>query len=117
MPCRSAAFLYPEEMPPSEIVNLTGLVLNVIGTIAVGIAASKYMLCVQTALLAAEVTTAALLDPSQNVPHFVNLDKQRDKYFKKMGRWTALGLGVVVLGFLLQLIASPSVWKLLPGQS
>jgi hypothetical protein len=48
---------------------------------------------------------------------FTGLDKNRDKYYGSMRILLPIGFAIIAIGFALQVIASPTVWKLITGQS
>jgi len=86
------------------MITFIGLLLNLIGTLIVSVAANTYMLCVHTALLAQELTTQANLSNSQVVPVFTGLEQSREKELKKSSIWVRVGLWIIAVGFVLQVI-------------
>jgi hypothetical protein len=101
-----------EFMKVDEILNLIGLVMNLLGTIVAGVSAGSFLTSVCAALSATEVTLQTLFSQARGIPLFVNMDKSRDKAFKSMARWTTTGLVLIGLGFLIQVTALPTVVKM-----
>jgi hypothetical protein len=94
------------------IINLIGLVLNLIGTIAVCFSAGSLLTQIHTALMAHQVTLEADLGGHRDVPVFTGLDEGRAKELKLTDTRLKTGLWIIVAGFILQAVAA--VAPLLP---
>jgi hypothetical protein len=86
------------------MIAFIGLILNLLGTLIVSVAANTYMVCVHTALLAQELTTQSHLGSSRVVPVFTGLEKNREKELKKSSTWVRVGLFIIAVGFVLQAV-------------
>jgi len=94
------------------IVNLIGLVLNFAGTIIVSVCAGSFMKCVHDDIEAHQVTLQALVHGEQRIPHVVGLDEARERELVKSAKHLRFGLGLIVVGYLLQAIALiPNILK------
>jgi hypothetical protein len=87
-------------------LTIVGLVLNLIGTLMVTLGSGGLMQHVHNALFAHQTTIEALASPQPGVPVFTGLDERRDRALKRSGRVVAVGLWLVVLGFVAQVIAA-----------
>ncbi|MBI2812957.1 MAG: hypothetical protein HYX71_01575 [Opitutae bacterium] len=88
------------------IINLIGLVLNLVGTIIVSLSAGSLMTRVHTALVAHQTTLEAYLGGERNIPLFTGLDKGREEEVRRSGTRLRVGLWLIVLGFILQALAA-----------
>jgi len=59
-----------------------------------------------------EMTLREYLDQSQIVPAFADTEESRRKYLSRSTFWLHLGIFLIVLGFFLQVFASPTVYAL-----
>jgi hypothetical protein len=93
-----------------NIINLIGLVLNIVGTVIVSISGGGLLRSFHTSLMATETTLAAYLSNQRDIPLFTGLDSTREKQMNAGQKWLTFGLIIVVLGFILQVAAlAPSV--------
>jgi hypothetical protein len=88
------------------IINLIGLVLNLIGTIVVCFSAGSLLTQIHTALMAHQVTLEADLGGHRAVPVFTGLDEGRAKELKLTNTRLRIGLWIIVVGFVLQAVAA-----------
>jgi len=90
-----------------QIVNLIGLVLNLVGTLIVSFSAGKLFTRIHTALTAHQLTLEHLLRPGEvNVPLFHGLDAGRGEEVKLADKKLVGGLIIICVGFVLQAIAA-----------
>jgi hypothetical protein len=88
------------------MLNLIGLVLNVLGTIIAGVSARRVSVCIHTALMAHQVTLEAYFSQQRGIPLFTGLDATREREMKSANRALYCGLFLVVVGFVLQAVAA-----------
>jgi hypothetical protein len=84
------------------IINVAGLILNIVGTIIVSVCGGGLLTTIHTALIAHQVTLHAYLTGERNIPLFTGLDESRERQMKKSQRWLVSGLILIAIGFALQ---------------
>lgn len=92
-------------MAISEILNASGILLNLTGSIILAVSLSKYLTALHGSIVFHDLTIKALLDRSANVPVATGVDKLLTKGVKDGRRRTKLGLIVLLLGFVIQLVS------------
>src|SRR5260370_36966433 len=79
-----------------EIINLVGLVLNLVGSIFIGVSAGSLFTQIHTALMAHQTTLETYLNPQQqNVPLFTGLEKNREEELKRTRYRLALAIWLI----------------------
>jgi hypothetical protein len=86
-------------------MNLIGLILNVLGTIAVSVSSGRWMTCVHTGLMAHGTTLETAFAGDGGIPIFVGLDESRCREMRRATLLLRYGLWAVVAGFVLQALA------------
>jgi hypothetical protein len=98
------------------LATFLGLVLNLIGTVIVGLSATRVLTSIHAALMMHQTTIEAWLGGSKDVPIFTGVDESRERELKKSARLVAIGLWFIIAGFLLQVASAfPKVLRLLRG--
>ena len=100
-----------------ETVNLTGLGCSLIGTAIAGYSASNYFTLIHIHLAMLEMTLGKYLDGEQFIPSFRNTEESRKKRLERATVFLHIGMILIVLGFLLQVLASPSVLALFQSKT
>ena len=89
------------------ILNLVGLILNLIGTVIVSFSAGSLFTRIHTALMAHQLTIESMLNRQQaEIPLFHGLEKGRAEEVKKADQKLVIGLVIIVVGFVLQAVAA-----------
>ena len=88
------------------ILNLIGLVLNLVGTVIVCFSAGSLMTRIHTALMAHQTTLEAYLSGRRDIPLFTGLDEGRGDELKRSESRLRGGLWLIVVGFVLQAVAA-----------
>lgn len=88
------------------ILNLVGLVLNLVGTIIVSFFAGSLMTRIHTALMTHQTTLEAYLSGQRDIPLFTGLDAGRADELKRSESRLRCGLWLIVIGFILQAVAT-----------
>ena len=91
-------------MDTMQLINLSGLTLNIIGTILLAISLNKYLTSLHASIVFHDLTIKALLNQQQKVPYADGLDNVLKKGTSSSKIRTTLGLTIIVIGFTLQLI-------------
>jgi hypothetical protein len=100
-------------MESPELINIIGLASSFVGTCIVGYSASKYFVMVHIHIAMLELTISEYLGGNQFIPAFQGTEDSRKKYLSRSTYWLNLGVVLILLGFLLQVIASPTVFAYL----
>jgi hypothetical protein len=89
----------------THILQLIGLVANLVGTIIATLSGGLYLKLVDASITALEMSVQAWIGQHQIVPVITGLDIHRGKLLRRrMGIVT--GLFLIVAGFLFQLVAA-----------
>ena len=91
-------------MNTTELINLLGLNLNIIGTIMLAISLNKYLTSLHASIAFHDLTIKSILKKEQTVKYADGLDDILRKGTKSSKVRTTIGLIIIVVGFILQLI-------------
>lgn len=91
------------------VVNLVGLIINLVGVIILSFSFGKYFRAVDNSFSAMEKSIDSLADtlnnPNQSAVIFQGMENHRILGVKNSKFLTQLGLFLIMIGFLLQVIA------------
>ena len=87
-----------------DLLSLSGLTLNTIGTVFLAYSLNKTTKMLDTSITALEHFKDTYLS-SGDVLSFKGMDTHRNKALKNAKRLTNIGLTILILGFVLQIIS------------
>ena len=92
------------------IFNLVGLLLNLIGTLIVGLALVKYLKSVDNSFLALEKSIESIANIINNTNQkafiFQGMEQHRQRGKRREKLFTFIGLMFIILGFTFQLLST-----------
>lgn len=91
-------------MTQIHIFNFIGLIFNLVGTIILAISLSKYLTTLHGAIAIHDMTIKGLLNSQPNVLKAENMGKLLKFGVKSSVFRTKIGLGLIIVGFIMQLI-------------